>query len=186
MQKIPRGLALMTLALLIWSNQPQIAYAAGGHQHKQSPMAQEEISHAPVKTTMEELHQMGGVPHGWKFALPQGDPKRGREVFVRMECYTCHTVHGESSPAQAEKAGPDLTGMGAHHPATYFAETIINPNRVIIQGEGYTGPDGLSTMPSYNEDLTVAELIDLVAYLKSLQGRMKQKMEHPMGDGQKQ
>lgn len=180
MQKIARSLAVMTLALLAWISQPQ-----DGFGHKHAAPVQEETPEAPVRMTMEELHQMGGVPHGWKFALPQGDPARGREVFVRMECYTCHTVHGESFPANPEKAGPDLTGMGAHHPAVYFAETIINPNRIIIQGEGYTGPDGLSTMPSYNEDLTIAELIDLVAYLKSLEGGMKQKMEHSMGGGQK-
>ena len=26
------------------------------------------------KITSEELHQSGGVPRGWKFALPSGDP----------------------------------------------------------------------------------------------------------------
>ncbi len=118
--------------------------------------------------TMEELHQMGGVPMGWKFALPKGDPKQGRQVFVKLECYACHAVQGESFPEQPGQAGPDLTGMGIHHPAAYFVETIINPNRIIVVGEGYTGSDGLSTMPNYNEDLTVAELVDLVAYLKSL------------------
>ena len=73
--------------------------------------------------------------------------------------------------------------MGAHHPAAYFAEAIIHPNRVILIGEGYTGPDGLSTMPNYNEELTVAELIDLVTYLKSLQGDMKHEMKHRTGHG---
>jgi hypothetical protein len=59
--------------------------------------------------------------------------------------------------------------MGAHHPAAYLAESILNPNAVIITGKGYTGPDGLSRMPEYNSSLTIAQLIDLVAYLKSLQ-----------------
>jgi hypothetical protein len=27
--------------------------------------------------------------------------------------------------------------------------TIVNPNRVIVSGPGYTGDDGLSKMPSY-------------------------------------
>lgn len=182
MHKIVRDLACMAtiLTLLMWMAQPQ-----DGFGHKHAAPVQEETPEAPLRMTMEELHQMGGVPHGWKFVLPPGDPERGRTVFVRMECYTCHTVQGESFPARAEKAGPDLTGMGPHHPAAYFAETIINPNRIIIQGKGYTGPDGLSTMPSYNEDMTLAELIDLVAYLRSLQGEMKQKMEHSMGRGPK-
>ncbi len=186
MRTISTGLALITLTLLVWSSQPR---DVSGHGHKHSAPAQEDTPEAPIRITMQELHQMGGVPHGWKFALPKGDPLRGREVFVRMECYSCHTVHGESFPTKAEKAGPDLAGMGAYHPAAYFAETIINPNRIIVLGEGYTGQDGLSTMPNYNEDLTVAELVDLVAYLKSLRGEMKHQMKHNIeqttGHGQK-
>jgi hypothetical protein len=58
--------------------------------------------------------------------------------------------------------------MGRHHPAEYFAESILNPNAVIIVGPGYTGADGLSIMPDYRKSLTVAELINLVAYCKSL------------------
>jgi uncharacterized protein involved in high-affinity Fe2+ transport len=60
--------------------------------------------------------------------------------------------------------------MGDHHPVEYFAESILNPNAIIITGPGYTDADGLSIMPDYRDSLTVAELIDLVAYLKSLQG----------------
>jgi hypothetical protein len=58
--------------------------------------------------------------------------------------------------------------MARHHPAGYLAESVINPNAVIVQEPGYTGPDGLSTMPDYRDSLTLAELDDLVAYLKSL------------------
>jgi len=60
--------------------------------------------------------------------------------------------------------------MGDHHPAEYFAESILNPNAVITTEPGYTGADGLSIMPDYRESLSAADLIDLVAYLKSLQG----------------
>jgi hypothetical protein len=63
-----------------------------------------------------------------------------------------------------------LTGVGSHHPPEYFAESILNPNAIIVIGPGYTGADGLSIMPDFREVLTVADLIDLVAYLKSLQG----------------
>jgi hypothetical protein len=58
--------------------------------------------------------------------------------------------------------------MGANHPAEYFAESILNPNAVIVTGPGHTGTDGLSVMPDYRDTLTVAELIDLVAYLRAL------------------
>jgi len=127
----------------------------------------------PIRATMSELHAHGGVPKGWKFLLPSGDAVEGRKVFVAMECFACHDVKGESFPQTSKiprANGPVLTGMGAHHPAEYFAESIINPNRVIVQGPEYTGPDGLSKMPSYADSMTLKQLVDVVAYLKSLKG----------------
>jgi mono/diheme cytochrome c family protein len=128
---------------------------------------------ASRKITMEELHRSGGVPPGWKFALPGGDPVKGRQLFVDLECYKCHAIQGESFPAaggDAKNVGPELTGMGSQHPAEYFAESILTPNAVILDGPGYTGPDGKSIMPSYADSLSVAQLVDLVAFLKSLPG----------------
>ena len=60
--------------------------------------------------------------------------------------------------------------MGSHHPAEYFAESILAPNAVILAGPGFTGPDGRSIMPSYGDSLSVTQLIDLVAFLTSLTG----------------
>jgi hypothetical protein len=80
-------------------------------------------------------------------------------------------VKGESFPTAAkgaEDVGPELTGMGSHHPPEYLAESLVNPNAVIVSGPGYTGSDGLSRMPDYGDVLTVRQLIDLVAYIKSL------------------
>lgn len=125
----------------------------------------------PRRATMDELHRMGGVPRGWTFAVPPGDPARGREVFADLECYKCHQIKGESFPAadpDPKNAGPELTGMGRHHPPEYFAESILAPNHVIVEGPGFTGPDGLSVMPSYADSLTLAQWVDLVAYIASL------------------
>lgn len=58
--------------------------------------------------------------------------------------------------------------MGPLHDAEYFTEAIINPNTVIEKGKGYEAPDGSSKMPSFKDSLTVQELIDLVAFLRSL------------------
>ena len=165
-------------------------YQHGGeHQHGQAPASQTPTSPsqnitlpasvatgttAPRRATMQELHEMGGVPRGWKFTLPSGgDAARGREVFVNLECYKCHTVDGESFPevkGDTKYVGPDLGGMGSHHPAEYFAESVLSPNAVIVTGSGFTGPDGLSIMPSFADSLSVTQLLDLVAYLKTLTG----------------
>jgi mono/diheme cytochrome c family protein len=122
---------------------------------------------------MDELHAAGGVPRGWRFSWPDGDAGRGREVFARLECYQCHEVTDAGFPPvtpDPSRRGPALAGMGNAHPAEYFAESILNPNAVIVAGPGHTGPDGLSIMPDFRDSLTLAETIDLVAYIRSLTG----------------
>lgn len=111
-----------------------------------------------------------GTPKGWKFSWPRGDPARGREVFTKLECYSCHEVRGETFPAPSEagKVGPELAAMGPLHPPEYFAEAIINPGAVIEKGKGYQAPDGTSKMPSYNDSVTVQEVVDLVTFLTRL------------------
>lgn len=151
------------------------AWGQGEMKSKGSSQPSTMKAPAPIRATMEALHASGGVPKGWKFLVPPGDPSRGREAFVTMECFACHEVKGENFPQSSKRGhepGPELTGMGSHHPAEYFAESIMNPNRVIVQGPGYTGPDGLSKMPGYGDTMTIQQLVDVVAYLKSLQGEM--------------
>lgn len=137
-------------------------------RHEAHLMRSGAADHGPYRLTMEQLHSQGGIPQGWIFRPAEGDAGRGRDVFVKLECFTCHAVRGESFPPPSAP-GPDLTGMARHHPAGYLAESVINPNAVIVQEPGYTGPDGLSIMPDYRDSLTLAELDDLVAYLKSLE-----------------
>ena len=126
-----------------------------------------EVYHPPP-ITMEALHRAGGVPAGWKFTPPPGDPARGRQAFVDFGCFSCHPVQSEhfADRPDEQRPGPDLTGMGSHHPTEYFAESILNPDAVLVDGPGYLGSDGRSIMPSY-PDMTLAQLADLVAYLKS-------------------
>ena len=129
---------------------------------------------APVRISMEELHKLGGVSPGWQFQVPAGNPTAGREAFVTMRCHSCHTVTGESFPPvppTESSPGPDLAGMGAAHPVAYLAESILNPNAIVVTGPGYVGSDGLSIMPDYSDLLTVRQLLDLVAYVQSLRGQ---------------
>lgn len=126
---------------------------------------------APRTYTMAELHRSGGVPRGWKFMLPAGDPARGRALYRELECYQCHAIKGESFPPagdDAKNVGPELTGMGGRHPAEYLAESILTPNAVLVDGPGFIGPDGRSIMPSFADSLSVIQLVDLVAFLGTL------------------
>ncbi len=123
----------------------------------------------PVRISMADLHINGGVPPGWRFRVPRGDIDAGRAAFFENECYTCHKVAGEPFPEDRQEGdvGPELTGMGAHHPPEYFAESILNPNAVVVEGPGYVSPTGTSIMPSY-DGMSLQELTNLVAYIGSL------------------
>jgi mono/diheme cytochrome c family protein len=122
-----------------------------------------------VRITMDALHQAGGIPTGWHFTVPPGSVEAGRRAFADLGCPSCHRVAGESFADAGTQTGigPDLTGMGSHHPAEYFAESILNPDAVLVDAPGYIDGNGRSVMPSY-PDLTLGQLADLVAYLRSL------------------
>ena len=124
---------------------------------------------APAVSTSRP-HEQHGTPKGWKFTWPKGDPVKGRTVFAKLECYSCHEVRGEKFPAPKDKGkvGPELSMMGPLHEVDYFAEAIINPGAVIEKGKGYQAADGSSKMPSFNDSLNVQELLDLVAFLRAL------------------
>jgi mono/diheme cytochrome c family protein len=146
------GLLLGVLALAAEAQQPR-----PGSRPRVTPKA-------------ADPHAGHGTPKGWKFAWPRGDATRGRDVFVKFECYSCHEVKGESFPAPSDtgKVGPELSQMGPLHEVEYFVESIVNPGATIEKGRGYQGPDGSSKMPSFNDSMTVQEAIDLVAFLKGL------------------
>ena len=173
-----RGIALGTLVAVVaaaggWGSG---AMGAWGQQHRGHPTSPSSPAAIPrggpgqAPAPSAQPHQGHGTPEGWKFTLPKGgDPARGRGAFVKFECFFCHEVKGESFPApDPGKVGPELSFMAGLHPPEYFAEAIINPDAVIDSGRGYEAPDGSSKMPSFNEDMTVRELVDLVAYLVNL------------------
>ncbi|MCZ7625157.1 MAG: cytochrome c [Candidatus Methylomirabilis sp.] len=160
---VPRG----------WTDEPA---QTGGHHHH--PVA------SPPQSTTRQTGSVTqpprlAIPPKWRFTMPTGDHHTGRQVFIDFECFKCHDVAGEDFPAPAAEqgdVGPALSGMGAMHPAEYFLETMIDPNASVAwrikhhkdEDKGYLGPDGKSKMPSYNDTMTVQQLIDLVAYMKTL------------------
>jgi uncharacterized protein involved in high-affinity Fe2+ transport len=168
MSRTSWSFALVTATALLGLTLGPVLAQHAGHPPAAAPTP---AAKPPAPITMEELHRAGGVPRGWKFTLPPGDPKTGREIFAKLECNKCHEVKPDfPKSGGAGDVGPELTGMGAHHPAEYFAQSIVDPNAVILAGPGYVGADGRSIMPDYRDSLTFAELVDLVAYIKSLGG----------------
>jgi len=125
------------------------------------------------------------LPTNWVFTLPTGNPASGKKVFVKMQCFSCHTVEGEvikDTRVETGAIGPRFTAAYAKLPAGYLAESIINPDRFLPHGsfkpsylthEAFkaAGRDDYelhSRMAGFNEIMTVKELVDVVAFLKSL------------------
>lgn len=46
------------------------------------------------RQTEVEMHH----PKGWQFTMPEGDPVKGRAVFDKFSCSSCHEVRGEKFP----------------------------------------------------------------------------------------
>ncbi|HKQ66721.1 MAG TPA: CopD family protein [Methylomirabilota bacterium] len=116
---------------------------------------------APVSRSATATSRAGTV------IPPPGNAARGRAVFEKYQCATCHAVPDTKFPAPT-RPGPSLAGVGARHPGE-LVESIMNPNAQILDGPGYTDERGRSIMPDY-QNLTLGELGDLVEYLKTLGG----------------
>jgi methionine-rich copper-binding protein CopC len=114
---------------------------------------------------IESLFAMIRVENGDKRRVDKGDGRVHPGDNRLLEVGSRPTVPGEPVPAPS-RPGPDLTEVGRRHPG-YLVESIMNPNAMIVDGPGYTDSRGLSIMSDYRNELTVGELIDLVAYLKS-------------------
>ena len=174
------GIVALGLVIVSGSGAPLGAQHAPEHRKAPAP-ASATATMGPRRVSEDELHRHGGVPRGWKFSVPPGDAGRGRELFRDLECYKCHEIKTEKfpTPSDGKYSGPELTGMGRIHPREYIAESILFPNAVIVDEPGATGPDGLSLMPSYADSLSLAQWVDLVAYLKGL----TEGGEHPQAHG---
>ena len=126
---------------------------------------------ARVVTAMVVLLAAGGCEpqkSAQGFRLPDGDIDRGREAFVSLKCNSCHSVTGETFPA-AERFHIRLGGETARL-RTYgdLVTSIINPSHVISARyleELRQAKE--SPMTNFNETMTVAQMIDLVAFLQS-------------------
>ncbi len=132
----------------------------------------------PVKGARAAAAAEHHHPQNWRFTLPRGDAARGRAVFSRYECYSCHQVRGDDFPEPTESA-PELSQMGPLHPAEFFAESIVNPNAVV--SKEYRNSDGTSPMTDFTEKMTLREWIDVSAYVASLKPPAAAKSIHGVG-----
>lgn len=106
------------------------------------------------------------------FSLPEGNMEKGYLVFKKYQCQDCHRIAGEKESEDKQylvaKAIPLGGSSGRIKTYAELVTSIINPSHKLTprQPASFTSEDGVSLMRVVNDELTVSELIDLVAYLQ--------------------
>ena len=107
------------------------------------------------------------------FVLPQGDVAQGEQVFVDFNCHGCHTIPEMEFP-KTEFEPPFILEIGGEvYRVKNYGElltAVVNPDHIIslkyrAMLEQANREAIISPMPYYGEEMTVAELIDLVEFL---------------------
>ncbi len=108
--------------------------------------------------------------------LPGGDPAAGRQAFLDLRCTACHRVPSEPAfplPVSANP-GPPIEARLAGRDVSYLAASIIAPSHQLslATDKGVREHlDGvLSPMGDFSRVMTVRQLVDLHAYLRSTMG----------------
>lgn len=104
------------------------------------------------------------------FRLPDGDPEAGKLVFVELGCVSCHTVEGAELPDSSGAIDVRLGGK-VLRVRTYgeLVTAIIHPSHDLAKGYPVEAisDEGRSKMANFNHQMTVQQLIDLVAFLQA-------------------
>ncbi|MBA6265816.1 c-type cytochrome [Colwellia sp. Bg11-12] len=105
------------------------------------------------------------------FSLPQGDVAKGKAVFLKYECLSCHILEGVQQPDIKNTDNISVKiGRKTTKVKTYaeLVTAIINPSHSFSSGYAFKliQKDGKSLMKNFNDVMTVAELVDLVVFLQ--------------------
>ena len=128
-----------------------------------------------ISTFIVSMALLAGCDTGPKssagFTLPDGDVAAGKAVFMASNCSSCHKVVGMPELREGIDLEMDIMlGGKTTRIKTYgqLVTSIINPSHKLARGytKEVVSDDGVSKMRNYNDELTVAELIDLVAFVQ--------------------
>ena len=106
------------------------------------------------------------------FVLPSGDVDAGKAIFVEFGCPQCHTI-ADSDIEQPPGAQFRVKIGGEVRRVKHYGDlltSVVNPDHRVsglyrVQDE--SGEDYSSPMPEFADTMTVAQMVDLVAFLHS-------------------
>jgi hypothetical protein len=110
-----------------------------------------------------------GPRSGRGLRLPDGDVERGAVAFRDLGCTKCHDVADAPAPASDEivlTLGGEVTRVETYGE---LVTSIVNPQHDVSRRypKEDTTKGGVSRMENFNDAMTVAQLIDLTAFLQS-------------------
>jgi len=108
----------------------------------------------------------------WLGGVTEESPVRtGEKLFTEFNCVNCHATGArQRCPQLGGLYGTDvmLEGGGtAKFDEAYIRESIINPNAKIVKGYP-------AVMPTYRGQISEEQLLDLIAYIRSLTPQKEQ------------
>jgi len=109
--------------------------------------------------------------------FPPGNADRGESLFTDRLCFRCHTVERTKLPEFDIPAKLKLHLGGVNYQAwdrDAYAKAIMDPEhfvapeyQALMKQASDPSAANESPMPNFNRTLTVADLIDLAAFLES-------------------
>lgn len=97
------------------------------------------------------------------FVFPEGDAVRGRETFVTLQCHECHRVDGETGLPAPSWTADKVVVLGGEVPRPLSYGQLVT---AVIHPDYNRAQDAEVHMPSYNEAMTVGQMLDLVTFLQ--------------------
>jgi len=126
----------------------------------------------PGSTAAGETH---AEPPTVTVTLPAGDIQAGRQAFRDLKCTACHAVPSEPEfpPPVSAHPGPPITPRLADRDVSYLAAAIMTPSHEISLNSSEEVVRAylrgvLSPMGDFSRVMTVRQLIDLHAYVRSV------------------
>ncbi len=102
--------------------------------------------------------------------IPLGDAQAGREAYVALSCTSCHAVQGDAELSKPVASIP-VPVLGPEHARMSpgkLASAIVSPSHVVSKEVAAKTEGKLSPMGDFSEAMTVRQLVDLVAFIRSL------------------
>ncbi len=100
--------------------------------------------------------------------VPIGDAEAGRAAFIELSCTSCHAVQGETGMAKPVAAVPVLGPSHGKLSPGKLASAIVAPSHTVSKEVDKKTEGKLSPMADFSDTMTVRQLVDLVAYLRTL------------------